>query len=113
MRVAFFVRMKVAVCTFRGRVSPRFDTCVLLTIFHVERGRIVRIEGCPTESGIQKFVEIRSSEIDLLICGWIDDLSRVTLENLGVQVISNMVGEIGKSVQDLLVDETSTSLLHK
>jgi predicted Fe-Mo cluster-binding NifX family protein len=96
--------VKVAVCTWDGRISPVFDVCKGAVVLSVHCGVVVARAHesleMPTSSG--KLERLRSLGVDTLICGAISEPLRRELTEGGIQVVGFVAGEVEEVVASFL-----------
>lgn len=96
--------MKIAIPTFRTRVSPRFDCAQEIAIVTVGEGRhSERLElaasDWPPHERIHRLLELG---VDTVICGGIDRWSTMTLQSAGVTIYGWVAGEVEDALAALL-----------
>ena len=93
--------MLVAVPNCRGRVSPVFDVAArLLLVAFPDGGNSHRREIVMFAETVEGIVRnLRELSIETVICGAVSAALREAIENVGIQVVSPVCGEI-ESVLD-------------
>jgi predicted Fe-Mo cluster-binding NifX family protein len=92
--------VRVAIPTFRSRVSPVLDSCTRLLLVEVEHNReIERNEIYLDELSLTERMNIlRKSHVTTVICGGISDMLQNMLQNANIYLISGIAGEIDQVV---------------
>jgi predicted Fe-Mo cluster-binding NifX family protein len=87
--------MKIAIALFGNKVSPRFDLSPELWLITEENGKVAHQEKISMDrlSLPQRIETLTSSGVNQLICGGIHDFSLDRLENKGIDVFRNVIGE--------------------
>jgi len=96
--------MKIAIPIYENRISPRFDFSPEMWIVEVERGEVVGQEKFSTANLnlAQRLEQVTSNGVDKLICGGIDSFSRNQLGDRGIDVVQDVIGDVGMII-DLFV----------
>ncbi|RLB13653.1 MAG: dinitrogenase iron-molybdenum cofactor biosynthesis protein [Deltaproteobacteria bacterium] len=93
--------MKVAIPTWNGKVSPVFDVATHLLVVDIKGGEeISRSELFINEAEVHfRVKQIASLGVDVIICGaiswWLEEL----LVSNGIQVISQICGDVEKVLE--------------
>jgi predicted Fe-Mo cluster-binding NifX family protein len=92
--------VKVAIPTFRSRVSPVLDSCTRVLLVEVEDNReIERNEMYLDELSLTERMNIlRKSRVTTVICGGISDMLQNMLQSAKICLISGIAGEIDQVV---------------
>lgn len=87
--------MKIAIPLFGTRISPRFDFSPEIQIITVEDGKVIRQENFHVAhlNLTQRFDQLASNGVNMMICGGIDGFCLNQLGNKGIEVIHNVAGE--------------------
>jgi predicted Fe-Mo cluster-binding NifX family protein len=87
--------MKIAIALFGNKVSPRFDLSPELWLITEEKGRVAHQEKMSMDrlSLPQRIETLTSNGVNKLICGGIHESSLDRLENTGIDVFHNVIGE--------------------
>lgn len=87
--------MKIAIALFENKVSPRFDLSPRLWLITEENGKVAHQEMISMDrlSLPQRIETLTSNGVNKLICGGIHDFSLERLENRGIDVFHNVIGE--------------------
>lgn len=96
--------MKIAISSFHQRVAPDFSTAPELLVLAVHEGSVCcswRMKVLQLSS-FQKARKIVALGIDQLICGGIDEPTRIWLERRGIQVVTDAMGEAEQVLRGLL-----------
>jgi len=98
--------VRVAIPTFRSRVSPVFDSCTRVLLVEIEHNReIERSEMYLDELSLTKRMTIlQKSNVTTVICGGISDMLQNMLQSAKIYLITGIAGEI---------DQVVTAYLHK
>lgn len=96
--------MKIAIPAFHSKVSPRFDTAQELVLLEVIDGNVINRERQPLQaySAAGKIKKLLEEDVDTLICGGIDRLSRQQIGLNRIEVYSWVTGEINDAVSCFL-----------
>ena len=88
--------MKIAIPMFDSRVSPRFDFASKVLIATIEGGRVVdRKEYSMNNLNlIRRSALLKEQEVNVLICGGINNFSMRLLMGNGIEVIPMVPGEV-------------------
>ena len=89
--------MKIAIPIFGNRVSPRFDFSPEMWIIEFEKRDVLREEKLSTVNlnPLQRLDQITSNGVDKVICGGIDPFSRTQLGSRGIDVVHDVIGDVG------------------
>lgn len=92
--------MKVAIPRFRERVAPCFEYSATITIFTIEQGKVVSQCDFALQSSValDRVRLLRDQEVDVLICGGVQESFEDLVKARGIEVLSWVSGE----VEDLL-----------
>jgi len=87
---------KIAIPMWRGRVSPVMDTAEqLIVIDFKDNIEIARSEvGLSGGEYIRRAAEISEHGVDVLLCGMISRSFEESLESSGVEVVSQLCGNV-------------------
>jgi predicted Fe-Mo cluster-binding NifX family protein len=98
--------MKVAIPDWHGRISPVFDVAACLLVADVENGEIVsrRNFSLSTDSFPDRIREVSSLGVDVLICGAVSHPLECGLTQKGVQVISQICGQVEQVLEAFVTD---------
>jgi predicted Fe-Mo cluster-binding NifX family protein len=96
--------VKVAVCTWDGRISPVFDVCKGALILSVQGGVVVARsrESLETPTPSCKLERLRALGVDTLICGAVSEPLRRELTAGGIRVVAFVAGEVEEVVASFL-----------
>ena len=99
--------MRIAIPQWQGRVSPVFDVAGTLLVVEVADGhQIERQEVTLTATDPTRRAEqVAQLPADVLICGAISWPLEVALRSAGVQVISQICGEVDEVMRSFLVGD--------
>ncbi len=92
--------MKVAIPRFHERVAPCFEYSATITIFTIEGGEVLDQRDFALQSrvALDRVRLLRDQEVDVLICGGVQETFEEVVKARGVEVISWVSGD----VEDLL-----------
>jgi len=99
--------MKVAIPYWQGRISPVFDMAREILLIHVENGHVVRrnktliVEKNPL-ARLNYIVQLGA---EVLICGAISWSLQRALSSTGVQVITNIHGQVEDAIKAFLSNQ--------
>lgn len=96
--------MRIAIPTWRGRVSPVFDAARNLLLVDAQDGREIRREETTVEPAdlVARAKRVAQLGTDLLICGAISWPLEATLVSTGVGVISQTCGPVEEVLRAFL-----------
>ncbi|NQT39812.1 MAG: NifB/NifX family molybdenum-iron cluster-binding protein [Planctomycetes bacterium] len=99
--------MKIAIPTFEGRVSPRFDCARAVLVVTIDEDKPsgrqeFRTSNWVPHERVKKLLELG---VDTVICGGIDRWSATSLQSAGVTVYGWVTGEIEDALSALLCGE--------
>jgi predicted Fe-Mo cluster-binding NifX family protein len=96
--------VKVAVCTWDGRISPVFDVCKGALILSIHGGVVVARsrESLETPTPSSKLERLRALGVETLICGAVSEPLRRELTAGGIQVVGFVAGEVEEVVASFL-----------
>jgi predicted Fe-Mo cluster-binding NifX family protein len=97
-------RMKIAIPTWNGRVSPVFDTASRLLVVEVgEEGECSRFETDITENFLpSKIMRLTGLGVDTLICGAISRPLAYMITTAGITLIPWISGQVEGVLQAFL-----------
>jgi predicted Fe-Mo cluster-binding NifX family protein len=97
-------RMKIAIPTWNGRVSPVFDTASRLLVVEVgEEGECSRFETDITENFLpSKIMRLTGLGVDTLICGAISRPLAYMITTAGIKLIPWISGQVEGVLQAFL-----------
>lgn len=96
--------MRIAIPTWRGRISPVFDAARNLLLVDAQDGREIRREETTVEPAdlVARARRVAQLGTDLLICGAISWPLEATLVSTGVGVISQTCGPVEEVLRAFL-----------
>ena len=95
------IKMKIAIPTFRERVSPRFDCANTLLTIEVSEDKKIneqKIVAFGEYSAEAKIKWLKENGIEILICGGIDIRSEHLLRSYGVKIYPWITGRVSDCV---------------
>jgi len=99
--------MRVAISTDGGYVSQHFGRCATYTLVDIEDGKTVRREevGNPGHSPgfIPQFLHDKGT--DIIICGGMGARAAGFFEELGIKMITGVVGSVDEAISKLERDK--------
>ncbi len=97
---------KVAIPTFRARVAPVFDTCLLVSVFHIEHDRHTETTELhlATLPPAERVATLKGAGVTTLICGGITGALDKLLEGSGISVIRGVAGEVEEVLRAFMSD---------
>ena len=98
------VAMVIAMCVYKDRVSPLFDTTNRIYVARIENGRLVNYFGLQLSglSAFDKIRKIQSLGVDLLITGAISKSLGLLIESSGISVRSYVSASIDGLIQEYI-----------
>ncbi len=96
--------VRIAIPRFGESVAPCFEQASTITIFTIHRKRIVSQEDFTFNSreGLDRVRLLRDQEVDVLICGGMQEVFETLLAARGIQVYSWVSGDVDALVQQYL-----------
>lgn len=97
--------MKVAIPQWQDRVSPVFDVAANLLLIDVAENREIgrqEIALTPTTDPARRAQQVAQLEAHVLICGAVSWPLEVALNAAGVQVVSQICGQVNEVIQSFL-----------
>ena len=96
--------MKIAIPRFGESVAPCFEQTSTITIFTIHRKRIVSQEDFVFNSreGLDRVRLLRDQDVDVLICGGMQEVFETLLTARGIQVYSWVSGTVDELVSRFL-----------
>jgi predicted Fe-Mo cluster-binding NifX family protein len=96
--------MRVAIPVFGARISPRFDFAPSLLLLTLEKGEVQAREEVSLSSWDprRRVEKLKEFEVQTLICGGIDCLSRQMIEDHRIRVIPWVAGEVAEALDSFL-----------
>jgi predicted Fe-Mo cluster-binding NifX family protein len=101
----FYTAMtRIAIPTFRVRVSPVLDTCTRLLFIDIEQGREIDRKEVYLDalSLTERLTILRKSRVSIVICGGVSEVLENMLLSAKIDVISDITGEIEPVLQAYL-----------
>ena len=88
--------LKIAIPRFQERVAPCFEYSATIAIFTVEDGRVIDQQDFSLQSRLtlDRVRLLRDQEVDVLICGGMQDSFEDLVKARGIEVISWVKGEV-------------------
>ncbi len=88
--------MKVAIPRFQERVAPCFEYSATIAIFTIEDGRVIEQQDFSLQSrlALDRVRLLRDQEVDVLICGGLENSFEDLVKARGIEVISWVSGEV-------------------
>lgn len=96
--------MKIAIPTFGERISPRFDCACTILLLTIEDNSVTedRVIDIGSWSPVERIDKLKNLEIDVLLCGGIDNSSYEQLKSRGIDVIPWITGNVSDVVLGFL-----------
>ena len=88
--------MRIAIAHWTGRVSPVFDVSDRLLLIDIEDGREQRREDIKltSDNPLERAKELSNLGTEILLCGAISNVMKVTLSGAGIQVFGFLCGDL-------------------
>lgn len=102
--------MKIAVTIWGNRISPVFDAAKRLLVVEIADGEIVcqaTRTFVPTRFDLFQQL-LKEMDVHLLICGAICKFGITRLEEIGVEVVPFITGEVGRVLEHYISGEEFT-----
>ncbi|MBF0452074.1 MAG: NifB/NifX family molybdenum-iron cluster-binding protein [Candidatus Magnetomorum sp.] len=97
--------MKIAIPTFRSRLSPVFDWCERLLIIEKMQNDEMRMEVSLANLTLMERVNILLElNIEILICGVVSESLLPVLESKNIHVIPGIAGTIDEIIEAFFMD---------
>ncbi|MBN1845043.1 MAG: NifB/NifX family molybdenum-iron cluster-binding protein [Sedimentisphaerales bacterium] len=95
---------KVAIALFGTRVSPRFDCAPTFQIVQTDGRTVTATEEVSAQawSAVERVNQLRTRQVNTLICGGIDMFSAQQLNHYGIKTYSWITGEARDALDGLL-----------
>ena len=106
--------MKVAIPRFQERVAPCFEYSATIAIFTIESGRVAEQQDFTLQSrlALDRVRLLRDQEVDVLICGGLQDSFEDLVKARGIAVISWVTGEVEPLLARFLRGELTAGTKH-
>ena len=100
--------MRIAISTFNGKISPRFDVAPVLRLYEIKKRKItdekeISCEGWNDMERVQRLKEMR---VEILVCGGIPNYLFETLVNNHISVFPWVTGNVQDVLKKFLREET-------
>ncbi len=97
-------QVRVAIPRFGESVAPCFEHTSTITIFSIHRKRIVSQEDFVFNSreGLDRVRLLRDQDVDVLICGGMQEVFETMLAARGIQVYSWVSGNVDELLESFL-----------
>jgi predicted Fe-Mo cluster-binding NifX family protein len=105
--------MRLALTTYNGRISPLFDCARIVLVVDDEHGEEAMPETSIIEdlSPYEKIKRLQGMSINALICGGIDQHTRMLLEYEGIEVFPWVTGDVDSVLR--IASQAMTKLSQK
>ena len=99
--------MIIALSVWNDRIAPVFDVAVQLLLVALDDGKIVKqsLEQLPSESTLEKVIELQHLDINTLICGAVSRHVKSFLNMYKINVIAFISGDIQEVLESWLSDD--------
>ena len=96
--------MRTAIALFGNRIAPRFDCTQEFMLVTVSEQRVTgrETQRIGDDMSIAKVRRLADLEVDLLICGGVDEKSRHHLRHYGIGLLANIKGEVEEALASYL-----------
>ncbi|MCP4677383.1 MAG: hypothetical protein GY854_18085 [Deltaproteobacteria bacterium] len=96
--------MKIAVPRFEEEVAPCFDYSVNIVVFTIQNDNIIAEKKftLSSQNTVDRIRLLRDQEVDVLICGGIQDRFEDMVKANGIRVISWVSGNVEDLIRDFL-----------
>jgi predicted Fe-Mo cluster-binding NifX family protein len=104
--------MKLAVTVYQNKVAPRFDCAEEFLIIDIEnnRSREKKTLRCRSDYPLERAIMLAESDVDIVICGAIDQYSSRILSVKGKQVFSWQSGNIEDIIDKFTASRCDTEV---
>ena len=98
--------MKVAMPRFGEDIAPCFEYSATITIFTIQRRRVVDELDFTLQSreALDRVRLLRDQQVDVLICGGVQDVVEQLLQARGIRVISWISGRVEELLEAFIAD---------
>lgn len=105
---------RIAIPTFRVRVSPVLDTCTRLLLIDIEHGREIDRKEVYLDalSLTERMTILRKSHVKTVICGGVSEVLENMLLNAKIDVVSDITGEVDHVLQAYLSESLDEPRFH-
>ena len=92
--------MRIAISTFNGKISPRFDVAPGLRLYEIQEWEITNEKeiSCEGWNDMERVQRLKELGVEILVCGGIPNYLCETLLNNDINVFPWVTGD----VQDVL-----------
>lgn len=92
--------MRIAISTFNGKISPRFDVAPGLRLYEIREQKITSEKeiSCEGWNDMERVHRLKELRVEILVCGGIPNYLSETLLNNDINVFPWVTGD----VQDVL-----------
>jgi predicted Fe-Mo cluster-binding NifX family protein len=92
--------MRIAISTFNGKISPRFDVAPGLRLYEIKERKITSEKeiSCEGWNDMERVHRLKELGVEILVCGGIPNYLCETLLNNNINVFPWVTGD----VQDVL-----------
>ena len=92
--------MRIAISTFNGKISPRFDVAPGLRLYEIKGRKITNEKeiSCEGWNDMERVNRLKELGVEILVCGGIPNYLSETLLNNDINVFPWVTGD----VQDVL-----------
>ena len=96
--------MKIAIPRFGERVAPCFEYSATIAIFEIQRKRVIDQKDFTLQStrSFDRLRLLKDQEVEVLICGGIQDRFEDMVLAAGIRVISWVSGDVETLLDDFL-----------
>ena len=89
---------RIAIPSFKSRVSPVFDTCARLLLFDMDKNQVIgrteiSLEGL---SKTDRLKILKNSGVSTIICGGISDNFYKMISFAGISLVIGIAGEVNQ-----------------
>ncbi len=93
--------MKIAIPRFGEEVGPCFGHSATITIFTIRRKKVIdHVDfSLQSQEALDRVRLLRDQQVDVLICGGLQDVLEEMLRSRGIEVISWVTGKVDELIE--------------
>ena len=105
--------MKIAIPLFDRRIAPRFDCAQDFLLAVAENGEVIEHEELSATrwTPLERVEKLKDLNVDIVICGGIDNVSARRLNFYRVRIYSWVTGEAEDALQSLIRGELEPGIM--
>ena len=105
--------MKIAIPLFNSRIAPRFDCAQDFLLAVAENGEVIEHEELSATrwTPLERVEKLKDLNVDIVICGGIDNVSARRLNFYRVRIYSWVTGRAEDALQSLIRGELELGIM--